>query len=302
MSPFSDVEILVVGDVMLDRYVRGRAEKVSPEAPVMILQQDSVENKPGGAANVAVNCKAFGARRVSLYGMIGVDDEGEILHTAIRDAGIFAYLLQEARCTTVKTRFMAGNHQLLRTDKESKTPSIDLLHSSAGASSVVIVSDYGKGVVSKKLMQNLVKSGSLIVVNGKPQNVELYQGCHILTLNKAEYDELRYGPREWPCTWPNLFGLIVTKGSEGIEFFGRDNRRFSVPARQVELADATGAGDTVVAAIAMGLGAFGFNQIEGVVCSAATLASLCCERVGVSHPTPEEIDCEYRSEELSCSE
>jgi D-glycero-beta-D-manno-heptose-7-phosphate kinase len=269
---FSHRRILVVGDVMLDHYLWGNVERISPEAPVPVVQVDREEMRPGGAANVALNLIGLGAK-ASLAGMIGEDQAGntliEVLRRELVDTRFLAF--DKTRPTTVKTRIIAHNQQVVRFDKEMKKAAaaetvrelLRRIRENIDEFHAVIVSDYGKGVVGKMLMDGLrvvAKAARIpIAVDPKIRNVAVYKCVDLITPNHHEAGEM-LGTRlinedkavesagNKLVKRLDLQCLLITRAALGMSLFrpGRSPTHIPTVARQVF--DVTGAGDSVIAA------------------------------------------------------
>lgn len=269
--------ILIIGDVMLDEYFFGSVSRISPEAPVPVLKSEHTDWSLGGAANVAANCKHIGFD-VALVGLIGQQDyEGEKIVTMLHDLKISTAGIVRScqRPTTCKKRFLAKNHQMLRMDSEScqglskkeftdVVTAIDLL---LKPSSMILISDYAKGVVSQELIDYVLeraqKLNCIVMVDPKGPNFEKYTGVDYLKPNAKEFAQivdffqlpanqsLEENGREI-CGLLDLKGLVVTMGEKGIVYIDQNRTVFS-PAHKREVYDLTGAGDTVFAFLALGL-------------------------------------------------
>ncbi len=289
MEKARSVHVLVVGDCMLDAYVTGAATRISPEAPVPVVNVSRRRYVAGGAANVASNARAMGAA-VSLAGVTGVDDSAMRLRERLLEAGIGVEALVEeaSRPTTTKTRITAAGQQIVRFDDEdlSSLPEAvfaelrRLCEAVLDTCHVCVISDYAKGVVSDAFcrwaIDQAVKKGIPVVADPKSKNLERYRGATVITPNLKEatgagldFDQLlaRIAPS----------ALLVTRGEDGMSLFEQGVRERHLPALVNEVADVTGAGDTVVAALAIGLGA-GFD-LE----TAMAIANLAAG-VAVGHP------------------
>ncbi|WP_416547585.1 D-glycero-beta-D-manno-heptose-7-phosphate kinase [Limnohabitans sp. DCL3] len=260
-------KVLVVGDVMLDRYFMGDVFRISPEAPVPILQVMEEETRPGGAANVAMNIKALGGQ-VSLQSIVGRDAAGEELSRLLKQAGISAQLLaDEGLRTTMKWRLVARSQQMLRADFEDrpgeKALAILLEHFSNELLNhqAVLISDYAKGaLVDVQRMISLAKQKGLkVLVDPKGSDFSKYKGADLITPNRQELmhiigpwqdeDQLRMKVTQL-CESLEIQSLVLTRAEEGMTLF-EPGHRVHLPAQQVEIADVTGAGDTVIAVLAM---------------------------------------------------
>ncbi|MDO8314550.1 MAG: D-glycero-beta-D-manno-heptose-7-phosphate kinase [Rugosibacter sp.] len=285
----SAARVLIVGDVMLDRYWFGEVSRISPEAPVPVVKIEKVEERPGGAANVARNCAALGAR-VSLLSVVGADEAGKTLAQLMSDANIESSLHEDAGLnTTVKLRVIGRQQQLLRIDFEN-TPDHEVLRAKLADFSarladcdVVILSDYGKGGLTHitEMIQRAKDAGKPVLVDPKGEDYARYAGATLLTPNRAEL-------REVTGKWQNeaelvakaqqlreslgLTALLVTRSEEGMTLFSADGvRNEAAVAREVY--DVSGAGDTVIATLAVMLASglpldqalFLANRAAGVV-------------------------------------
>ena len=259
--------IVVVGDVMLDRYWFGDASRISPEAPVPVVLWRKEETKAGGAANVASNCAALGAR-TQLFSVVGDDPEGRALEGILVKAGVAVnFHRDKALRTTQKLRVIGGRqHQLLRVDFETQ-PSREVLASKLAdfeaalpGASAVILSDYGKGGLSHvaRMIGKARAAGKRVLVDPKGDEWSRYRGAHVVTPNRSEF-------RQVAGSWKSerdlerraqklrrqlgLEALLVTRGEEGMTLF-RQGRVLHVKAERHEVYDVSGAGDTVIATLA----------------------------------------------------
>jgi len=261
------VRVLVVGDVMLDRYWFGEVERISPEAPVPIVRVARREDRLGGAANVARNIVALGAR-ATLFGSTGADEAGKTLATLARAAGIEAYLSQDnQRDTTVKMRVLGRQQQLLRMDFEA-TPdgqAVQTLHRAVkqqiAAHDVVVLSDYAKGMLAKvrPLITMAREAGKPVMIDPKGSDYARYRGASVMTPNRAE---LVQAVGQWQSEADlddraqalraklDLTALLLTRSEQGMTLF-TDAGRAHFPAHTQEVFDVSGAGDTVLATLAV---------------------------------------------------
>jgi D-beta-D-heptose 7-phosphate kinase / D-beta-D-heptose 1-phosphate adenosyltransferase len=265
-------QILLVGDVMLDRYVSGRTERISPEAPVPVLRVERRWSAPGGAANVAMNLLGLGAQ-VALFGMAGDDPEGDELESRLQEAGVNPLLSRTKRPTTVKTRLLAQHQQMMRIDEETVGPPEDadrerlltaldrLDFTQYGA---VVLSDYNKGLCFPELCESVISkaraNGTPVIVDPKGLDWDRYLGATVITPNLKELAAVG------ACEPVNEDGLIVrtaqkirerlgidyllvTRSEQGMTLIGPDEPRHVATVAQ-EVSDVSGAGDTVVATLA----------------------------------------------------
>jgi rfaE bifunctional protein kinase chain/domain len=264
--------VLVVGDVMLDRYWYGDATRISPEAPVPVMLFREEEFRLGGAANVAANCAALGAQ-TQLLSVVGKDEAGSLLTKILKRKGVKADLQRDARVqTTEKLRVIGRRQQLLRIDRE-KSPSTELLASRLPAfkaalsgCDVVLLSDYGKGGLAHiaTMIREARKAGKRVLVDPKGSDYARYKGAALLTPNlkeladvvgewksEAELSAKAHGLRERL----GLEGLLLTRGENGMTLYKKNRKTYQVKAAKREVSDVTGAGDTVIATLAVMLAA-----------------------------------------------
>lgn len=268
--------VAVVGDAMLDRFVMGRVDRISPEAPVPVVEVREEEERLGGAANVAANVAALGAR-ARLYCAVGPGEYGERLAARAGECGVDPGGLLECagRLTTVKTRIIGGHQQIARIDRETRSPLAGpdrerLLARlrEDGPFAAVIVSDYGKGVVGEELMalaRGWVAAGVPVVVDPKQGNFGLYAGATCLTPNEREAaqaqhetiagseDALRVG--EALRARLSAAMLLLTRGEHGMVLLREGQPAVELPTEARHVFDVTGAGDTVIATFTTALAA-----------------------------------------------
>ena len=286
--------IVVVGDSMLDHYLLGEVGRISPEAPVPVVRVGSERHLAGGAGNVARNIAALGAKPI-LVSATGDDDAGRMLAAILEREGIEALLVRDrTRPTTIKTRIIAQNQQVVRVDRESDAPLsdrarqglIDALAGLARQAGVIVVSDYAKGVVGPELMDALraavadLTPRPLVLVDPKPANAACYTGVDLLTPNLKETLEMagsrgvtqQSGPRGVLRAGLALFKatrckhLCVTLGPDGIALFRTPSDVTHIPTAARRVYDVTGAGDSVMAALACGLAA-GLDLLDACILS-----------------------------------
>ncbi len=292
MSSFVDIvngfekkKVAVIGDVMLDEYVFGDVSRISPEAPIPIVKVNRNVYSPGGASNTAVNIKSLGGEAY-LIGLVGNDYNGRMLKEILQNSGINIHGLVESslRKTTLKTRIVAHKQQLIRLDNEEDDYLNHILEGQIIAvvervirdCDIVVVSDYAKGVVSKNLMSHLVplvrSANKTLIIDPRPQNKSFYKGCDFITPNLSEAKAM-VGPHEdYKEIGKKLLeefncNVLLTRGEHGMSLFTKSTSMdFSCEdfdAITKEVYDVTGAGDTVVAALALSLAA-GASYAEAV--------------------------------------
>jgi len=258
--------ILVVGDVMLDRYWFGDVERISPEAPVPVVKIAHREDRPGGAANVARNVAALGGN-TELLSVVGDDDAGRTLIRLMQDSGVVSRLVPDAQFQTIlKLRVLGRQQQLLRIDFEGlpEHEVLARLHEQYMAAlpraTAIILSDYGKGGLLH--IREMINSARLancpVFVDPKGDDYERYRGATVLTPNRAELKQVVGAWRdeaELECKAQNLRqslgleALLLTRSEEGMSLY-REGRVIHIPALAKEVFDVSGAGDTVIAALA----------------------------------------------------
>jgi rfaE bifunctional protein kinase chain/domain len=274
MDRFGDRRLLVVGDLMVDQFVWGDVSRISPEAPVPVVEVLRETMMLGGAANVANNLRSLGAE-VVLGGIVGVDAMGETLRELAESRGVDTRAVTaDGRPTTVKTRVVAQSQQVVRVDRESRKPLgskarralIKALETMASEVDAIIVSDYAKGVVTAPIMDALRRLSAAqhipLLVDPKPVHQDLYHDVTLLTPNEREAEamagllitdepSLRKVAREIQGRF-GTEAVLVTRGRHGMALWQPMHGLFSVPAMGREVFDVTGAGDTVVATLALG--------------------------------------------------
>ncbi len=281
------IRILVAGDCMLDAYVEGAVTRISPEAPVPVVEVKQRRFVVGGAANVAANARGMSAM-VNLAGVTGADSAGAQLREELAklDIGVRALVEDEGRNTTVKTRVTAGGQQIVRYDEETRAPltarmASHLLRSCEDVldeSNAVVISDYAKGVAPEAfcrwVIERAARRGIPVVVDPKSSDLTRYRGAKIISPNLKETaaaagepihsneDLVRVATKLLDQIAPSA--LLVTRGADGMTLFEQGRKGVHLPALVNEVADVTGAGDTVVAMLAVALGV-GFEPRDAVI-------------------------------------
>ncbi len=297
--------VAVVGDLICDKYVIGKVERISPEAPVPVVRVEKEKYFLGGASNVALNLKSLGCE-VFLFGVVGNDSCGKRLLNMIKDNGLDTgnILTLEDRPTTLKTRVIAQSQQIVRFDRE-KILRIDKKYAyeivkgvrESGANAV-IVSDYGKGVVSDYLIEELKKLGIFIAVDPKIKNAYAYNGVDIITPNLKEAQEISGVEID---AFPNGIELaakkiikktkckylLITEGEKGMSLFDKNGLIFKQESQAKDVYDVTGAGDTVIAVLTAAISS-GFDIKDAVVLS-NTAAGIVVGKMGTATVSLEEL-------------
>lgn len=303
LSAVREARILVIGDIMLDRYWFGEVDRISPEAPVPVVRVARREDRLGGAANVARNAAALGAQ-VSLMGLVGADEPGERVRELLREEGIQGALLADAVLpTTLKMRIMGRQQQLLRVDFENG-PSPDTLDALAeearaliATHDVLVLSDYAKGTLARveALIALASAAGKPVLVDPKGHRYARYRGASIMTPNRIEMreavgyweseDELQDRAQALRRTL-GLEALLITRSEEGMSLFTESGTEH-VRAWAHEVFDVSGAGDTVLATLAV-TRASGLDWHEAMVW-ANRAGGVVVGKLGTSVVTPEEL-------------
>lgn len=266
LPSLADTQVIVLGDVMLDRYWHGRVERISQEAPVPVVSVREQDDRPGGAANVALNVVALGARCV-LLGAVANDEAGRVLRSRLAGAGVVIDFA-EAASTTMKLRMVDQGRQLIRADFDSDASSAAgelsvRLATQLASADVLVLEDYDKGalVEPEAVIAQARAAGVPVVVDPKHKPLQRFAGAAVVKPNEAEFvaatgfspatDE---GQRaaEALLREHDLGALVVTRGNKGMVVF-EPGRRTRLPAQSVDVFDVTGAGDTAAAALALGL-------------------------------------------------
>jgi len=307
---FRNQRILVIGDVMLDRFVWGSVSRISPEAPVPVVDIKKETTCLGGAANVAANIRALGAIPIPV-GVIGDDFEGRRLRHEFRLLGspVAGLVVDRARATSVKTRIVAHHQQVCRTDREDRTPIPPALHrrivsrfrKMLQSCAAVVVSDYAKGLITPALLKEILPmahaSGRIVCVDPKLKDLGFYRPATVITPNTLEaerasgmtistrQDLLRAGRRILRSLRVDY--LLVTRGEEGMTLFQGGSRVTHIPTVAREVFDVTGAGDTVISTLTLGLAA-GLPILQAAVL-ANVAAGIVVGKLGTATVTPGEL-------------
>jgi D-beta-D-heptose 7-phosphate kinase/D-beta-D-heptose 1-phosphate adenosyltransferase len=275
---FTQARVLVVGDVILDRYVTGAVSRLSPEAPIPVLRPDNRRATLGGSANVALNVATLGGHAI-LVGVIGDDESGREIERLLAGSPDMesALVVVKDRPTTAKTRFMAGSHQLLRLDEEVAFPIegaaaaavLEKIEAALPRADIVVLSDYAKGVLSDRVLEAILamaaRAGRTVIADPKRADFRAYRGATILTPNEhevrtatrigAEHDSDADQAGRAALEATEGEAVLVTRSAKGMTLVRRGLEALHLPTRAREVADVSGAGDTLVAALAVALGA-----------------------------------------------
>lgn len=293
LAKLSGKRVLVVGDLMLDHFLRGKVSRISPEAPVPVVSISEESHMPGGAGNVCSNMAALGGR-VALFSVIGDDLAGNQLNFDLQERGIdtSGVLLDPSRVTTQKSRVVAEHQQVVRYDRETLRPLspaqqaalLRALGEALRTADALVISDYGKGIVTPGLVSGALRAaharGLPVVVDPKVEHFRRYRGVDCITPNLQEaWGGMRRHPRgddgdllrlgESILTTLRVRSVLITRGEKGMSLFERGTRARHIPTQAREVFDVTGAGDTVVGVMALGLASGGSLFDSAVLANAA---------------------------------
>ncbi len=310
LTDLPKIRILVVGDLMLDEYVWGKADRISPEAPVPVIEVTREESRLGGAGNVCNNLVALGAQ-VEVASVLGDDGDGRLLQKLMEEhtIGTAGVILASGRTTSRKTRLLASSQQIVRIDRETRA-AIDVeqtaqllaaIRTLAWSCQAILVSDYLKGVLNENLLQGIIgigrERGIPVVIDPKGGDYGKYRGATVLTPNRKEAQgasgiaivdaaSLRRAGRTL-CDTLGLEALVLTRSEEGMSLFFRDGHETHLPTSAREVFDVSGAGDTVLAVVGAGLAAG--LPLEEAARLSNLAAGIVVGKVGTSTVAPGEI-------------
>ncbi|MEL7533060.1 MAG: PfkB family carbohydrate kinase [Bacteroidota bacterium] len=297
-------KVLVIGDLMIDRYLWGKVERISPEAPVPIVAVQKEENRLGGAANVALNLQSLEAE-VSLAGLIGNDEMGSVLRREMQNQGFSQDLILalSSRCTTVKTRVLGNHQQMIRVDKEDTfSPAQaevddwqEKLLKCIPEQAAIILQDYDKGCLFPALIQSVIQAAQLakvpVLVDPKREHFFDYTGCTLFKPNLRELNEglgVKLDNQDLGAIQAAIMSLraqmphqhtVVTLSEKGMIYVDPSGERHHIAAHARQISDVSGAGDTVISMLGLGFASMA-SPIDSV--QIANLAGgLVCEEVGV---------------------
>jgi D-glycero-beta-D-manno-heptose-7-phosphate kinase len=325
ISGFNKANILVIGDVILDEYIWGSVDRISPEAPVPVVWAKKRTYVPGGAANVANNIRSLGAK-VCLVGVAGKDRNSDILFSEIKKRGISTrgIFVEPNRHTTVKTRIIAGHQQVVRVDWEHTDPLskglngriMGFIEKEIGDYDAIIIEDYGKGVINMALLNELIElvrsHKKIITVDPKEEHFQYYRKVTSITPNRRELEnavrnlKIKDTSNRFKVNSDKLFtdkeinlaatqvmkyleldSILVTLGEQGMRLFERSGKLLHIPTVAQEVFDVSGAGDTVISAFTLGLCAHA-SQFEAANI-ANYAAGIVVGKVGTAVTTREEL-------------
>lgn len=305
-----DRRVLVLGDVMLDEFVWGRVSRISPEAPVPVVQVTGQSFHLGGAGNVAASVRSLGGGAV-LAGVVGEDAAGERVKESLATAGVSSCLvtLGKERPTTVKTRIVAHGQQVVRADREdaadvpadAETALVESVRRELPSCGALVISDYQKGVVTPTLLKRVLplarRRGVPVLVDPKVRHFRLYRGASVVTPNQLEAEQatglpLR-GLADVVAAGRRILerlgcrAVLVTRGEHGMSLFEKGRPALHVPTAAREVFDVTGAGDSVIATMALALAAGATLPEAAVLANCA--AGVVVGKVGTAQASPAEV-------------
>ena len=308
---FGGRKILVIGDIMLDKYIWGDVNRISPEAPVQVVNVINEQHVPGGASNVAANIASLGAK-ASIVGIVGDDSTKEHLISELkkRNVDTGSLVTDESKRTILKVRIFGRKQQLLRFDyektgdigKNTEKKLIDIIGKKVNDADAVIVSDYAKGTITKSLMEKLKAmcngKNKMIVVDPKPEHKEFYSNVTLITPNHSEAHKMtRFKEDEDAKIDIEKMGreilndlksnVLITRGEKGMSLFEKNGRITHIPTFAKEVYDIIGAGDTAVATLTLALACGASLEDSAIIANYA--AGIVVGKVGTSAVTIEEL-------------
>ncbi len=320
VNDFRRARILVIGDIMLDEFVWGKVSRISPEAPVPVVEVTKESIMFGGAANVLQNIRALGGEAV-LVGVIGNDYNGERMIEMLKEAGYRTdgIIIDRLRPTSIKTRVVAQHQQVVRFDRESKEELSmrtyggvkAFLESKLHEFDAVIVSDYGKGLINRGIISHILKSkdrnGTVVAVDPKIRNFRSYRGVTVITPNQKEAEEacgfeinsaktLTKAGAYLLKTY-DTDAILITRGDHGMSLFQSDGTIKHIPTIAKEVYDVTGAGDTVISTLTLALAARA-SWIDACIISNHS-AGIVVGKLGTATASAKELESSIRSKSVS---
>jgi D-beta-D-heptose 7-phosphate kinase/D-beta-D-heptose 1-phosphate adenosyltransferase len=307
---FESARILAIGDVMLDRFIVGTVSRISPEAPVPVVDLTSETFKPGGAANAINNIRALGGEVIAV-GIIGDDVSGKKLIDLLKQSGINTegIIVIQNRPTIVKTRIIAGQQQIVRIDREKRDgldnewvqKILGFVNTKIKDIDAILISDYDKGVITNKLLEDVIplakKYNKPIIVDPKVEHFLDYKGVTIVTPNIKEASAATgispinetsiRNMGQWLLTQLECDTVLITRGKDGMTLFENDGAVIHIPTVAREVFDVTGAGDTVTGVVALCL-AVGAMMVDAAII-ANTAAGIVVGKLGTATATKEEL-------------
>jgi len=310
IASFSTVKVLVVGDIMVDQFIWGKVSRISPEAPVPVVEVTAETLLFGGCANVVNNIFSIGGK-VAVTGIIGADEMGRWFIRECRGKGIDTkgIVVEKDRPTIVKTRIVAHRQQVVRYDRERKNPidssdlgiMLEYVDAVKGELGAIVVSDYNKGMITQKLIGGIKEitkgSGIVLCVDPKQNDFSFYRGCDVITPNHQEaeralgiaftsYEDIVNGGRALLENY-DFKAVLITRGEEGMILFERNGSITNIPTVAKEVFDVTGAGDTVIGVFSLCVAARASFREAAALANHA--AGIVVGKVGTAAVTQEEL-------------
>ena len=307
LDQFKTKKVLVIGDIMLDKYIFGNVARISPEAPVPVIEVEKENHVPGGAGNTAANVAVLGAKTY-LTGLVGEDLQKSILLNLLKKSNINidGVFVDKNRPTIQKIRVMSKNHQLIRIDYEKKDrldndfekSILDYIKKMINKVKIVIISDYAKGVVTENIAKHTIalarERNIQVIVDPKPQNKRFYHNATIITPNlKEAYQMANSGEDEKIENIGSRLQeelnskILITMGEKGISLFERGSSIVNIPTKAKEVFDVSGAGDTVIATLSLAIASGASAREAAIIANHA--AGIKVGKLGTSTVTIEEI-------------
>ena len=310
IEQFKNKKILIIGDVMLDKSIWGEVSRISPEAPVQVVNVLEESYAPGGAANVANNIAALSAKSL-MVGVVGKDTTKNMLVSELkkRNIDVTGLIDDENKRTIRKVRVFGRSQQLLRfdyekrgyVDKKIETNIFSFISKKIDEIDAIIVSDYAKGTITKNLMEKLIelcnKKNKIIVIDPKPKHKNLYKNSTLITPNLKEAHEMISFLEEEPSTDADKIGkqllkelnsnVLITKGEKGMSLFEKNGKITSIPTFAKEVYDIIGAGDTSVATVTLALASGASFEEAAIIANHA--AGITVGKIGTSTVSIDEL-------------
>ncbi|HOK40357.1 MAG TPA: D-glycero-beta-D-manno-heptose-7-phosphate kinase [bacterium] len=309
INNFKKISVLIIGDIIFDEYIWGEVNRISPEAPVPVVNVKKITYALGGAANVAKNISEL-ANKVYLCGIIGDDEYGERIKKIIKENNIISdyIIIDNSRPTIRKTRVLAQSQQVVRIDNEKieainldiEKQIINYTHKILPDINVVILSDYAKGLLTSSLIKKIIfiakKNNKILVVDPKVENFNYFKQADIMTPNKSEAsrgigitiknDVSLYKAGKTILKKLKLNALLITRSEEGMSLF-YNNKIYNIPTEAQEVYDVTGAGDTVSAILSLALGT-GADYLNSAIISNCA-AGIVVKEIGCASVTKKQL-------------
>ena len=305
---FENKKILVIGDIMLDKYIWGDVSRISPEAPVQIVNVKNETYSAGGAGNTANNISSLGGKAF-IVGLVGMDSTKKIIISKLKEKNIVTdgIIVDKDRPTILKVRVMAQSQQLLRVDYENKdyldgayeNLILEYIKKNIGAFNAVVISDYSKGIITEGIMaaiKEIMKDKKIpLIVDPKPKHKEFYKNSSLITPNAkeacsmadCEEDEAKINEVGKKLINELNSTILITRGEKGMTLFEKNGLITNIPTKAKEVYDVSGAGDTVVAALSLALASGATMKEAAIIANYA--AGIVVGKIGTSSVSIEEL-------------